>query len=65
MNGVEKEDRKEKWHQVETDSKRKAVTEKTVASNATPSKQSCTMVAFQTNAATANNERTRKEICRG
>eukprot|EP00957_Ditylum_brightwellii_P097960 7461272-Ditylum_brightwellii.AAC.1 len=53
MNGVEKEDGKEKWHQVEIASKRKAVTGKTVASNATPMKQSQTTVTVQTNTASA------------
>eukprot|EP00957_Ditylum_brightwellii_P159465 12138503-Ditylum_brightwellii.AAC.2 len=38
MSRVEKEDGKEKWHKVETASNRKAVTGKTVASNAMPTK---------------------------
>eukprot|EP00957_Ditylum_brightwellii_P175562 13367110-Ditylum_brightwellii.AAC.1 len=53
MNEVEKEDEKEKWHQAETASKRKAVTGKLGASNATPTKQSHTTVTVQTNAASA------------
>eukprot|EP00957_Ditylum_brightwellii_P143211 10911973-Ditylum_brightwellii.AAC.1 len=40
MNGVEKEEGKEKWNQEETAGKRKTVTGKIVASNATPTKQS-------------------------
>eukprot|EP00957_Ditylum_brightwellii_P047016 3569976-Ditylum_brightwellii.AAC.1 len=39
---AEKEDGKEKWHQVETASKKKAVTGRLGANNATPTKQSCT-----------------------
>eukprot|EP00957_Ditylum_brightwellii_P045222 3427762-Ditylum_brightwellii.AAC.1 len=53
MNRAEKEDRKEKWYQVETASKRKAATWKTVTSNATPTKQSQTMVTVQRNTASA------------
>eukprot|EP00957_Ditylum_brightwellii_P195748 14913701-Ditylum_brightwellii.AAC.1 len=53
MNGVEKEEGKEKWNQEETAGKRKAVTGKIVASNVTPTKQSQTMVTAQTNAASA------------
>eukprot|EP00957_Ditylum_brightwellii_P119600 9125254-Ditylum_brightwellii.AAC.1 len=53
MNEVEKEDEKEKWHQVETASKRKAVIGKIGASNAMPMKQSRTTVTVQTNAASA------------
>ena len=47
-----KDDGKEKWHKVDTASKRKATTGKWGASNATPMKQSCTMVTVQTNATT-------------
>eukprot|EP00957_Ditylum_brightwellii_P078577 5974131-Ditylum_brightwellii.AAC.1 len=43
MNKVEKEDGKEKCHQVETASKRKVVTGKLGASSVTPTKQSRTM----------------------
>eukprot|EP00957_Ditylum_brightwellii_P102994 7849350-Ditylum_brightwellii.AAC.1 len=53
MNEVEKEDWKEKWHQVETASKRKAVIGKLGASNATPTKQSRMAVTVQTNTASA------------
>eukprot|EP00957_Ditylum_brightwellii_P039428 2983333-Ditylum_brightwellii.AAC.1 len=53
MNGVEKEDGKEKLHQVKTANKRKAVTGKTGASNAMPTKQSRTTVTVQTNTASA------------
>eukprot|EP00957_Ditylum_brightwellii_P083696 6361802-Ditylum_brightwellii.AAC.1 len=41
---AEKEDGKEKWHKVDTASKIKTTTEKWGASNATPTKQSRTMV---------------------
>eukprot|EP00957_Ditylum_brightwellii_P027069 2046754-Ditylum_brightwellii.AAC.1 len=37
-----KDNRKEKWHKVDTASKRKATTEKWGANNATPTKQSRT-----------------------
>eukprot|EP00957_Ditylum_brightwellii_P115696 8824707-Ditylum_brightwellii.AAC.1 len=47
-----KDERKEKWHKVDTASKRKATTGKWRASNATPTKQSCTTVTVQTNATT-------------
>eukprot|EP00957_Ditylum_brightwellii_P028171 2127529-Ditylum_brightwellii.AAC.1 len=47
------EDGKEKWHQVEIAIKRKAVTGKLGANNVMPMKQSCTMVTFQRNAASA------------
>eukprot|EP00957_Ditylum_brightwellii_P027508 2079165-Ditylum_brightwellii.AAC.1 len=53
MNRVEKEEGKEKLHQVETGCKRKTVAGKTVASNVTPTKQSQTTVTAQTNAASA------------
>ena len=47
-----KDDGKEKWHKVDTASKRKATTGKWGASNATPTKQSRTTVTVQTNATT-------------
>eukprot|EP00957_Ditylum_brightwellii_P039674 3001377-Ditylum_brightwellii.AAC.1 len=50
---AEKDDGKEKLHQVETTSKRKAVTGKLGVNNAMPTKQSRTTVTVQTNAATA------------
>ena len=49
---AEKEDGKGKWQKVDTASKRKATTEKWGANNATPPKQSRTMVMVQTNATT-------------
>eukprot|EP00957_Ditylum_brightwellii_P137057 10450409-Ditylum_brightwellii.AAC.1 len=48
-----KDDGKEKWHKVDTTSKRKAVTGKLGANNVTPTKQSRTTVTVQTNATTA------------
>eukprot|EP00957_Ditylum_brightwellii_P098964 7538924-Ditylum_brightwellii.AAC.1 len=53
MKGVEKEEGKEKWNQEETAGKRKTVTGKTVTNNATPTKQSRTIVTVQTNDASA------------
>eukprot|EP00957_Ditylum_brightwellii_P123643 9426288-Ditylum_brightwellii.AAC.1 len=53
MKEAEKYDWKEKWHQMETVSKRKAVTGKLGANNTTPMKQSRTTVTVQTNATTA------------
>ena len=40
MKGVKKEEGKEQWNQKETAGKRNTVTGKTVANNATPTKQS-------------------------
>eukprot|EP00957_Ditylum_brightwellii_P058962 4471330-Ditylum_brightwellii.AAC.1 len=53
MKGVEKKEGKDKWNQKEIASKRKTVTEKRVASNATPKKQSPMMVNVQTNTVSA------------
>eukprot|EP00957_Ditylum_brightwellii_P043256 3278149-Ditylum_brightwellii.AAC.1 len=47
-----KDNGKEKWHKVDTASKRKATTGKWGASNTTPTKQSRTTVTVQTNATT-------------
>eukprot|EP00957_Ditylum_brightwellii_P025712 1945640-Ditylum_brightwellii.AAC.1 len=53
MKGVIKEEEQEKWNQEEKAGKRKTVTGKTVSNNATPTKQSQTIVIIQTNDASA------------
>eukprot|EP00957_Ditylum_brightwellii_P047638 3618978-Ditylum_brightwellii.AAC.1 len=53
MKGIEKEEEQEKWNQEEKAGKRKTVTGKTVTNNATPTKQSQTMVTVQTKNASA------------
>eukprot|EP00957_Ditylum_brightwellii_P103098 7856825-Ditylum_brightwellii.AAC.1 len=53
MKGVKKEEEQEKWNQEEKVGKRKTVTGKTVANNATPTKQSWMTVTIQTNDASA------------
>eukprot|EP00957_Ditylum_brightwellii_P011076 839323-Ditylum_brightwellii.AAC.1 len=47
-----KDDRKKKWHKMDTASKRKATAGKWGVSNATPKKQSHTTMTVQTNATT-------------